>query len=204
MNDDGDLQLIGLFMIRVAWLLAALGCVLVSLLAVLSGADRRDFSGGLPALFGDGGSSRQLPEFASSGPSDPLSARGTTETVAFHTGPAERARVPATGDGISTLGAADRSASQTEDVSGRAPSSRPAPNSPQSPSESQPSLPQGPSETSDTPSSSSAGSPSTSLPSTPHAPSIAPPSPAPPVSVGVSLSPPKAAVTVGKSTVALP
>ena len=204
MNHDGELQLIGLFMIRVAWLLAALGCVLVSVLALLSGADRRDLSGGLPALFSDGGSSRGLPEFTSSGPAVPLSARTTAETVAFHADRAERVRVHASGDGVSTSRTPNRPASQTEDISGRVPSAGLAPKPPQPPSESQPNVPQGPSGTPDTPSSSSPGPPSTSSPSAPQAPSVTPPSPAPPVSVGVSLSPPKASVTVGSADVHLP
>lgn len=209
MNDERDLELIGLFMIRVAWLVAILGCVLAILLALLSGTDRRDYSGPLPALFSDGGSSRLLPDFLSSVPAAPLSARRTAETVAFHVGPTERAREQGKADGISISGAPDRSASQTEDVSGRAPAARPDPSPPQSqspadrtPPPTQPSPPQGPSES---PSSSSPQVPSTSPPSAPQVPSVTTsPSPKPPVSVGVSLSPPKASVTVGDTTVQLP
>ena len=51
MNGDPQLTLVGIFMIRVSWVMAVLGCLLVMLTAVFSGPDGRDFSIGSPGLF---------------------------------------------------------------------------------------------------------------------------------------------------------
>ena len=74
MNGDPQLRLVGLFMIRVSWVMAILGCVLAILIALLSGTDGRDFSLRAPGFFGLDGSSRQAPADADVAAFDPATA----------------------------------------------------------------------------------------------------------------------------------
>jgi hypothetical protein len=221
MNGDPQVTLLGLFMIRVSWVMAALGCMIAILIALFSGTDARDFSILPPGLFDRGGSARQTAEPAAFDPATPLSAVGTAGSVSPRRAPALGGQATRIGD--PGAAAPNQSGSQPGHDGGRAPNSAPRPTSPQTPSGSQPSRQQG---TTGSPSSSSpqpqspqlpsvsptstqtpsvstttsvsTASPEPSSPSAPSAPS------APRVSVSVSGTSPQASVSVGDTTVELP
>jgi hypothetical protein len=197
-HSEPDFTPFGLFMVRITWTTAILGCGLAILIGLLSGAENGGLSERSLAPFTNDGSSRLLPDFTTLDPVAPLAGAWKAATNAPHGDRAPRAKEQAAGDRHSGSGPPNRSESQPGDDSEPPRVVKPRPEPPQAPSESQPSPPKEPPES---PSSSAPQTPTTSQPSAPQAPSVSPDSPEPSASVSVSTSPIKASVSVADVSV---